>query len=181
SQEEDDIDLFIISSRGNLWFTRLILITMLILVGQYRGRGKKKSQKICLNMFLDEDGLMLPKERQDLYTAHEIAQVMPVFERNNTYIKFLDANKWVLKFLPNALDRVRNKELGVKNKKSDRLFIIYYLLFILEHMAKAIQLLSINQHKTIETISDDLLAFHPFDYRSYVLKEYNKRLKHYGL
>ncbi len=181
SKEDDDIDLFIITSRGTIWFTRLVLVLTLILMGQYRGQGKKKSQKICLNMFLDENALTLPKERQNLYTAHEVAQVMPIFQRNDTYIKFLDANKWVKKFLPNAMGRIRNQESEIKNQNKNPFIISHFSFLIFEWIAKRIQLFYMKNHITSETISDTLLAFHPFEYKNYVLKEYNKRLRHYEI
>ena len=59
--EKDDIDLFVITSKGTLWITRLLLVSLLIFMGQYRGRGKKESQKVCLNMLIDEVGLKFEK------------------------------------------------------------------------------------------------------------------------
>ena len=163
ADEKDDIDLFVITSKGSLWITRLFLVCLLILMGQYRGRGKKKSQKICLNMLIDESSLELQK---NLYTAHEIVQLLPIFQRDSSYKKFVGANKWIAKFLPNAIDGIKNQELRIKGGQ--------YPLFILNYLAKAIQLWYMKKHKTKEIISDHMLAFHPFDYKGFVLKEYNK-------
>lgn len=180
AQEKDDIDLFVITSKGSLWITRLILVSLLIIMNQYRGRGKKESQKICLNMLISEEALMFEKNRQNLYTAHEITQMLPVFERNNTYGKFIIANKWVEEFMPNAIDRIKNHELRIMEKQKS-LFIIHYSLFILDKFAKSLQLLYMRGHKTTETINDKMLAFHTFEYKNYVLEEYNKRLKGYEI
>lgn len=179
AKKDDDIDLFIIASKGNIWITRLIVVLLLILMVQYRGRGKKESQKVCLNMLLDESSLSFPKSRHDLYTAHEIVQLKPMFERNNTYNKFLSANKWVAKFLPNAMVRIKNKELRIKVRQENPLFMIYNSLFVFEKLAKILQLWYMKSHRTKETIGDHFLAFHPFEYKNFVLKEYNKRLKQY--
>lgn len=177
SEKNDDIDLFVITSKNTLWVTRLILVFLLIIMGQYRGRGKKESQKVCLNMLIDEESLSFPKKRQDLYTAHEIVQLRPVLNRNNVYEKFMNANRWVKKFLPNGIDI---RILGYKDikKKSPSILISQYLS-IFERIAKSIQLSYMKKHRTKETISDHFLAFHPFDYKSFVLKEYNKRLNKY--
>ena len=181
AEKKDDIDLFIITSRGSLWVTRLTLVLLLKIVGQYRGRGKKESQKVCLNMLIDEAGLKFEKTRQDLYTAHEIAQLKPLLDRNNTYAKFVGANKWVSKFLPNGMDRIKNHESRIMDGKTNSRFIIHNSLFIFEKAAKLVQALYMKKHRTSEIVSDHFLAFHPFDYKEFVLKEYNKRLKRYAI
>lgn len=171
AEEKDDIDLFVIVSRGNIWITRLILIFLLILMGRYRRREKKESNKVCLNMLIGEEALAFPKSRNDLYTAHEIIQMRPVFERKNTYKRFLSANKWVLKYLPNGI-RIEKERYEKVNKSSQS---------VLEVIAKIIQLWYMKKHITSETIQDYFLAFHPYEYKYHVLKEYNKRLRKYSL
>lgn len=185
SGKKDDIDLFIIASRGSLWLTRLIMIIFLLLMGMYRRRNQSKvSDKICLNMLIDDSVLSFPKVRQNLYTAHEIVQMMPVFDRNDTYNKFRSENKWVEKFLPNAIDTriLRHKDIKRKDKKSLSIPISQYLNIFLgpfERLAKIIQLWFIKKHITTETVNDNFLAFHPLDYKKSILKEYNKRLIRY--
>lgn len=174
ADEKDDIDLFVITSKNSLWISRLLLVFLLILMGQYRGRGKKKSQKVCLNMIIDEEALEL--KRHDLYVAHEVVQLRPMFDRNNTYNKFLSENKWVTKFLPNSIEIKKLRNEVIKENK-----INYSIIDLPNYFAKVIQLLYMHRHITKETVSDHILAFHPFDYGEYVLKEYNKRLKRYDL
>lgn len=183
SHKDDDIDLFVITSKGSLWLSRFIIIVILSLLGYYRRRNESKvSNKICLNMLIDESALSFPKSRQNLYTAHEIVQMMPVFERNNVYNRFISTNKWVGKFLPNAFVDRGTTQINTRNYAES--FISVFLRKVqrfsaLEHLAKAVQLLSIRKHQTTETISDNFLAFHPFDYKEKVLSEYKKRLKQY--
>ena len=183
AEEKDDIDLFVITSKNTLWITRLILVLLLILMGQYRGRRNPpaggESNKVCLNMLIDEEALMFKKDRQNLYTAHEIIQLKPIFDRNNMYKRFLLANKWTEKFLPNGIDI---RILGYKDikKKSPSILISQYLS-IFERIAKNIQLLYMKKHRTKETVESHFLAFHPFEYKEYVLREYNKRLKSHSL
>lgn len=181
SEKNDDIDLFVITSKNALWITRLTLVFLLVVMGQYRGRGKKESQGVCLNMLIDEKALMFKKDRQDLYTAHEIVQLRPVLNRNNVYEKFMSANRWVKKFLPNAIERSKKQESGIKNGKEKSLFLIHDSLFIFEKLAKTLQLWYMKRHRTNETIKNHFLAFHPFNYKNFVLKEYNKRLRQYEI
>lgn len=170
AEKNDDIDLFVITSKNALWITRLILVFLLIIMGEYRGRGKKESQKVCLNMLIDEQALTFEKNRQNLYTAHEIIQLKLMFDRDNFYEKFKAFNKWILKYLPNTNIKSTN------NKKQEKSF-----LSLFEKLAKTIQLWYMKEHRANETINDKMLAFHPFEYKNYVLEEYNKRLKRYEI
>lgn len=175
SHKDDDIDLFIIASKNTLWLTRLSMVILLILSGQYRKRNTKDvCDKICLNMLIDETNLQLPLKQQDLYGAHEVIQLMPIFVKNNMHRRFLQANKWVEKFLPNAIKRIMNQEAGIKNQNK-------IPLFILEWLAKQLQLWFINKHKTIEVVSDNFLAFHPLNYRRKILNLYKEKIKKYGV
>ena len=124
-------------------------------------------------MLIDEESLKLETTRQNLYTAHEIVQLKPLFNRKNTYEKFVNANKWILEYLPNGIDRIKNQESRIKEIK--------HPLFIFERLAKIVQILYMKKHRTSEIVRDHFLAFHPFDYKDFVLKEYNKRLKRYGI
>ena len=90
SEKHDDIDIFVITQENFVWTTRFLLIIFLVLLGVYRTRNSKNySDKICLNMMLDEGSMKLEK---NLYIAHEISQLVPVFEKDNTYKKFLLEN-----------------------------------------------------------------------------------------
>jgi hypothetical protein len=183
SSKDDDIDLFVIASKGSLWLTRLAMIILLMLMGIYRRRDENEvSDKICLNMLIDDGTLAFSKIRQNLYTAHEIVQLTPVFERNDTYSKFVNSNKWVEKYLPNAVvDRGTKRNYTRNNTESIISVVLRYVLrsSALEKLAKNVQLWFIKKHITTETVNDNFLAFHPFDYKKSILKEYNKRLKKY--
>ncbi len=98
SDEGDDIDLMIITAPQRLWLTRGLVVMFLLLTGQYR-RPEKIKDMICPNLMISEDTLEFPDH--DLFTAHEIVQMSPIFERGNTYQKFLEANRWIKNFLPN--------------------------------------------------------------------------------
>lgn len=183
SEEKDDIDLFIISHKDSLWITRMLIIFILKAMGKHRGRRNKNiKDRICINMLAEEGSISFPKERQDFYTAHEIVQLLPIFERDSMYKKFLWANKWITKYLPNAIDIkiLRYKDIK-KTKKAPNILVSNILISLLNPLAKSVQLFSIKKHKTIEVVSDSFLAFHPFDYKNHVLKLYNRSLKKYGI
>lgn len=195
ASEEDDIDLFIITKEKTLWISRLLILIILQLFGVRRSKNEKNlKDTFCVNMLIDEANLYLGKEREDLYSAHEIVQMVPLFDRNNTYNTFLVANKWVTNFLPNAfsLRTTRNKtHKGVEKRLSvvqpagqsyahafagGRMVLRFSTL---EFLAKHLQLLYMKRHVTNEAIRDGFLAFHPFDYREHILKKFNKKIKQY--
>ena len=99
AKKDDDIDFFIITASGALWTTRLFCLVLLSGLRR-KHNNLHVANTICLNMFVSEDSLAIPDH--DLFAAHEILQMRPIFERHNTYKKFLTANTWVKYFLPNA-------------------------------------------------------------------------------
>jgi predicted nucleotidyltransferase len=102
AKEKDDIDLLIITSKNRLWLTRALTVFLTELVAKRRHpRDKQVKDKICLNMFLDEGHLQIPKNEQDLFSAHEICQLKLIWDRNKTYQKFIKQNQWVKHYLPN--------------------------------------------------------------------------------
>lgn len=178
SDKNDDIDFFIICERGTVWVSRLLSILILKLLGLHRSyKSQNIENKICLNMIIDQTALNFSARREDLYNAHEIVQMLPLFERNGMYKKFIKANNWLVKFLPNGLDAVKF-DMAIKR---DEFFISVVLHYVLrfpafETLAKAIQFWRIEKRKTREIVSDSFLAFHPKDYRKLIIEKFEKKL-----
>ncbi len=137
-------------------------------------------------MIIDEQRLALPISRHDVYTAHEIAQLKPLFERNNTFRKFIFANNWTRKFMPHFLGN--RFEISNFRQNLERFLIWRAMCWIgavlisssiFEKIARKFQLWYIQKNKTNETVSLSLLAFHPQDYRLQVLAEYKNLLNQY--
>ena len=102
ADKEDDIDLLILTKKNRLWLSRFLAILITELLGLRRRPGQKiVANKICLNMFLDEDHLQVPIKERNLVTAHEICQLRPLFSKDNFYQKFIQQNQWSQSFLPN--------------------------------------------------------------------------------
>lgn len=96
ADQDDDIDLMIVTVKNRLWLTRLIIA---ILLFPHLRRGQKINNRLCFNLWLDETALAI--KRHNLYIAHEICQAKPIFERDNFYQKFIAANLWYKNYLPN--------------------------------------------------------------------------------
>jgi len=183
SDKKDDIDIFVIVKKNKIWITRFFLISILKFMGVYRKRGEKVvSNKFCLNMLVDETNLKLSSNFQNLYTAHEVSQLMPIRERGGIYKKLIESNSWILNFLPNIKEEIDKREVRRhKDSLFEKLFSVILLIPFLEFFARAFQLHFINRNITTETVSNNFLAFHPRDYKSEVLLQYNKSLFKYGL
>jgi len=78
-RKDDDIDLMIITAANRLWLTRLL---SLLLLFPFLRRGSRINNRLCLNLFLDESALVL--NQQNLYTAHELCQLKPLYNRDQT-------------------------------------------------------------------------------------------------
>lgn len=180
---KDDIDLLIVTSAETLWLTRFLATFLLEILGQRRHPGQKEVQdKICLNMFIDENHLEIPLKEQDLYTAHEVAQLKPLWDRDGTYQKFLMANLWAKRYLPNGLDIRILRYYDIKKKKKKSLNIsIAQSLSIFERLARHFQLWYMRKRRTTEVVSEGVIRFHPQDARVWILREFQKRLQNSGL
>lgn len=171
--EEDDIDLFVITRKGSLYMTRFLLLLFLQLMGKRRRRNQVAvKDTICLNMLIDESSLMFTRDRHDLYTAREIAQIIPLFERNSIYGSFLNENRWTREFLPNATGKSGCHSLP------QSLFPVG-ILCTLEPLFRTIQGIFIRRHSTREVVDKSFLAFHPNDMKDHILTKYYKTSRHY--
>lgn len=177
AKEKDDIDLFVVTGGGLLWTTRLLSTLLIEITGSRRHpKDVNVNNKICLNMFVAEDYLEIPKKSQNLFSAHEVLQVKPLFNRGDTYQKFLNANGWVRKYLPNGF-KIRNTRLissGQAYKKSNAFSFI-------ETILKKFQLWYMKNRRTTEVIKEGMIRFHPHDAKVWVMKKYREKLRESNL
>lgn len=182
TDEEDDIDFFIITQHNTIWITRLLILALLECIGKRRKRGEVKAQdKICVNLIIDEAALALPVTLQEIYTAHEVVQIQPLFDRNNTYVKFLHKNVWVTNFLPNAIKVSDYQSNRVTRKIGIYTLILCYFVILFNPFAKILQLWYMKKQYTSDIINDNMLAFFEEDTRRKVLREYERRVKEYKI
>jgi hypothetical protein len=90
--DHDDIDYLIVTVPGRVWIARAFAV-LLVRLARLWGVG------LCPNYVLSETVLL--QSRQDLFIAHELAQMVPLagFE---IYRAMRDANRWADAMLPNA-------------------------------------------------------------------------------
>lgn len=100
NEETDDIDLFIVCKHNRLWITRFLLVFIFKLLNIYVN-NKNPDLKICPNLYVSELNMSWNESRRNIYVANEIAMMQPIYQKNDTYFKFLYLNNWINDFLPN--------------------------------------------------------------------------------
>lgn len=179
--KHDDIDLVIITKKNTLFLTRFFILFMLETMGLRRTRNQiKTADTICVNLLFDETAIDWFAEKKDVYTAREIAQVLPLFERNGMYRKFLSANKWIKNFLPNIAYSDIKFEKKIGNTRLQSITNLISTSFF-ETQFRFLQMKWMKQHQTNETVSKHVLAFHPNDYRVKALKQLRLKMHQLGL
>lgn len=87
-----DIDYLVVTADDHLWVSRAFIL----LIVRWAAR---QGQEVCPNYFLSERALHLSD--RNLYTAHEIAQMVPLYGCG-VYDALRRANEWTHRYLPNA-------------------------------------------------------------------------------
>ncbi len=103
---DSDIDYFIITKKGRLWVTKLLLtfFKKIILLNSYRN--------FCINYFITENALEI--EEKNHFTATEIVTIVPVYGYD-LYRNFMKHNNWVEAYYPNFPYRDRDNIIRYKN------------------------------------------------------------------
>lgn len=88
----EDIDYLIVTANDRLWVCRAFVI----LIVRWAAR---RGLELCPNYFLTERALRF--SQQNLYTAHEVTQMVPLYGRA-VYETLRRVNAWTYRYLPNA-------------------------------------------------------------------------------
>lgn len=167
STAEDDIDFFIITRKNTLWITRFFTTFLVFILGKKRGLGMKKNKdRICLNMFVSEDNLIC---NQNLFIAHEIAQLKPLISRGTVYEDFFYENSWLNGFLPNVTRVYLQKE------KRQTISFVEKLIKSIDKMFFIPQYFYMKSKITREKIETNRAEFHPRETSSCILSFYQAR------
>ena len=167
---DSDIDLIIITSKNTLWSTRALLLPLLKLIGLpvRRYQNKSEKDKLCLNMWLDETALCW-HEARDIFTAHELAQIVPLYDTGGIYNKLRLENEWVNNFWPSAWGRIRKERQFTKKRFS----ILVFVLQLVNYPLMKLQYIYMKNKITREVVNLHKALFHPVDWGKVV----NTRLK----
>ena len=110
--EQDDIDFMIVTKPGWLWTTRFFVVGLSKLLGRYTHKRRTRLEATpadantwCLNFWVDETTLEVPKKFRNLYTAHEVMQATPILDRAHIAERFLAKNTWIFAFLAKQVQK----------------------------------------------------------------------------
>ncbi len=177
-KKDDDVDLLIITSRNSLWLTRLLLVLSAPFLGINRRKPNDLNinNKICFNLFLDEDHLKI--EPENLFLAHEIAQVKVIYDKDDIYEKFMQENKWVRNFLPNnvGMSNVICNMSKADVKCQMFSFLLDGVLVLLNWIVFYLQYLYMKPKITIERVSLHQAFFHPNNINKEIENKYKEKL-----
>lgn len=159
SDQNDDIDLMIVTSANSLWLTRPLAVLLLSFFfplrrpPSYPPNPSYPSNSLCLNLWLDTTALAMPFSRQNLRVAHELAQMRPILNKNKTYETMLSVNPWLKKFLAN---------INLPLYPTKFRFAEFWRAFsILNFAFYILQFLYMSPRRTTEKVSLHSAFFHP--------------------
>jgi hypothetical protein len=187
SRKDADIDLFIVTKRGRAWQARFWVTGFLKLLG-LRPRPGRTRDRLCDSFFVDEDHLDLHGLAivQEIYLPYWITQIVPVYDEG-VYERFMAANQWVRKLLPNFLpigptSRHRVRRLGWGKKVINGKFSLWP-----EQIFKRGQLAIMPDNLKSKigagsqvVVQDGVLKFHDNDRRQLFLSMWQERMKQYS-
>jgi hypothetical protein len=164
-----DIDLFIIAQKNRVWVTRAFVFLMLKVLGKYPYKGMD-AEKFCPNIYLDERALAWKKDRQSIYTAHELMYMQPLVDRGNTYFKFMKANRWVFKYFSNF-------KINTPKKFSEKYTKGSKVVDLVDEIGMRLQLAYMKKKKTTEVTTKHFIHFNKYDHSKKILSEFEKNWK----
>lgn len=114
--ENSDLDFFIVTAPGRLWISRTLLVL-------YKRVFLKNSHKLfCVNYFVDSEHLEI--EEKNLFTATELATVVPLYGAEHYHKLLAQNNQWLTEFFPNFkprnTEKVPDSKLSKWKKVSER-------------------------------------------------------------
>ena len=160
--KDSDIDLMVITEANTLWLTRMSAYIFLKL-SKYsirKPKDREQANMLCINLWLDEQDLVWSKNDRNIYTAHEIAQVVPLVNKDETFEKFLHENMWVLNYWPKAVVIRKLKYKKILHKDS-----------FFEELLFKLQYLYMKRKITREAVTLKRAVFHPNDWGKVVLNK----------
>ncbi|MDP3741419.1 MAG: hypothetical protein Q8R08_03810 [bacterium] len=179
STEDSDIDLFVLTKKNRIWFSRFLVSFYFQIIGQRR-HGNKVKARFCLNHYVCE-GLTLEKDR-NLYTAVEYASLIPVlgeavlkkFWQENLWIKdYLSFPAWsaTSPFFPLPIGRGTKRVRGF----TEAIFELTGLGHLLNWLAGIYQKKRIKMQEHI-LVTDQELSFHPGSRGQKVLARFQSKI-----
>lgn len=195
--KESDIDFFIIAEKNRLYIVRFFTNLILRIFG-LRTYGDKMADRICLSFFVDDQNLSLEKLKalpEDIHFAYWVLQMVPIYDPQNYYKRFLSANFWIKKYVPNFNMQTQYNNLVKTNIVMSIWQKIWQTMWrgqygnLIETQAKEWQLLkmSLNIKEKADlgdngvVVNQSVIKLHEHDTRAAIYTSWNQKIKEIGL
>jgi len=164
-----DIDLILITKTGTMWSSRFFLLLLLKIfsVPVRRAGVKKQKDMLCLNMWFDESDLVWPNSERNVFTAHEIAQIVPLINKDSTYERLISKNSWIFDYWPASVEVGKFKIKGKRKLDGS----------LIEKLMYWSQKLYMKGKITYERVTPTRAFFHPRNLSEDVLLKLQQKLK----
>lgn len=191
-RQDDDIDLMVVTTTNRLWITRLVAVFLVSFLFKRRKplradtlRVAPHKDELCMNLWLDESALSIPKNKRSLYIVHELAQMKPLINIDTTYERMMQANRWGGKFLANAWREIKGQRLKAEGQRKEDAgqnpVGILKLFNLLNLLAFRLQLWYMRSKMTTERVALHSAFFHSGNRNRDVLMAYQKVLDTFGI
>lgn len=185
AMKNDDIDFLIIVQENRLWISRLFIVFFSLLNNKKRSWDGDYANTWCLNLWLEENSLKMPKRLENIYGALEVCQAVWVYSRQDTKEKFFNLNNWAEKFLPNYFKyQKENKTKELPNnheltmiEPNQNFSSIGFFLDRLNSFMFFLQYLYMKPHMTSENVNKNYAFFHPRNTKRQVLGNWIRKYR----
>jgi hypothetical protein len=176
--EESDLDFFIVTEPGRLWIARTLLaLYKRVMLGN-------SHKRFCINYFIDSAHLTI--EEKNLFTATELATVIPLFSYS-LYTELHHHNMWLKKFFPNYETRSSETEVYPGRKPITKIleFLLQPFAYPLERLSMAMTFSRWKKLYGDYHAEDFKIAFkttrhvsknHPRHFQKKVMERYHEKL-----
>lgn len=170
NEKNSDIDLLFITAKNRVWLTRGFVFLILKLMNKLP--KNLAIREICPNIFMDESHLSWTKKKRNLYVAQNIVSMQPLINREKTYFKFIDSNRWVKSYYTNFKITTINKFSYHQQSES-------ILINMIEKIAMKMQIFYMQNKMTNEVVGKNLIHFNKNDNSDWILSRYKSMYKKY--
>lgn len=186
-RDESDIDLFIITQDKRIWLARFFCASLAQLLGLRPKKGDMRD-KICLNFYVSEKTIDLRNfmiDESDIYFVYWFLGLAPIYDRGGVYKRFIEANDWIKKYLPNSsfVENNKREEFRLSNYTFAFLDFLFgwseglFRKLQLKLMPKEMKELMNKDTRVV--INDKVLKMHVNDRREIYRKKYEAKTREF--
>lgn len=180
--ENSDLDFFVVTAPNRLWISRTLLVL-------YKRIFLNNSHKFfCANYFVDTQHMVI--EEQNLFTATELATVIPL-QGAEYYEQLLKKNNpWLLRYFPNFVPRPAKEVPAARTGLLKKIMETTLNIFFGNALERFFMFLTLRRWKKLYQESYDAADFriafktkkyvsknHPKNFQKKVMERYQQKLE----